>query len=99
VEDHQKVVANLGTLDILQTSRGLNRLIVSLAWYSERCWLQAEGDEDLAWAKYYGPVLIFRQLWENLGVDKQAAQLAQDSRVQFLVEGATFAIAKHGYGM
>ena len=45
----------------------LDRLIASLARYSERCWLEAEGEGYLAWAKCYGPVLIFRRLWEHLG--------------------------------
>ena len=63
----QEVVAALGRLDVLQASGGLDRLIASLARYSERCWLEAEGEGYLAWAKCYGPVLIFRRLWEHLG--------------------------------
>ena len=59
---HQKVVANLGRLDVLQAG-GLDRLIASLVRYSERCWLEAEGEGHLNWAKCYGPVLVFRRLW------------------------------------
>jgi hypothetical protein len=88
VEDHQKVVANLGRLDILQTSGGLGQLISSLAWYAERCCLEAEGQGNLAWAKCYGPVPIFPPLWENLGLDKQVTRLARDNRVEFLVDEA-----------
>lgn len=34
---HQMVVANLCRLDVLQAGDGLDRLIASLAGYSERC--------------------------------------------------------------
>jgi hypothetical protein len=95
---HQKVVASLGRLRILQTSSGLDRVITPLPRYSERCWLEAEGEGNLAWAKCHSPLSVFRRLWENLGLDKQVAQLAKDSRVEFPVDEATFAMAKHGYG-
>ena len=92
---HQKVIASLGRLDILQNSGGIDRLVASLARYSERCWLEAEGEGNLAWAKCYGPVLIFRRLWEDLGLDKQVTRLAQDRQVDSPVEEAAFAMVLH----
>lgn len=91
----QKVVANLGRLDILQVGGGLDRVIASLARYSERCWLEAEGEAQLVWAKCYGPVLIFRRLWEHLGLANQVGQLPAGSRVDFPVEEAVFAMVLH----
>ena len=92
---HQKVVATLGRLDVLQADGGLDRLITSLTRYSERCWLEAEGEGHLIRAKCYGPVLIFRRLWEHLGLAKQVAQLLVGSRVDFPVEGAACAMVLH----
>ena len=62
----QKLICSIGRLDILQTSGGLDRLIASLARHSERCWVEAEAGGLLSWAKSYGPVLVFRRLWEDL---------------------------------
>jgi transposase len=91
----QEIVANLGRLDILQAEGGLERLIASLARYSERCWVEAEREGLLSWDKVYGPVLIFRRLWEHLGLAQQVAHLQTRSEVEFPLDEAAFAMVLH----
>ncbi len=65
----QKVVANLGRIDELQKG-SLDRLIASLAKFSKTKWIQAEADKLMVHsAKEWGLDLIFRHLWEQLGLD------------------------------
>ena len=91
----QGLICSIGRLDILQTSGGLDRLIASLVRHSERCWVEAEAGGLLSWAKTYGPVLVFRRLWEDLGLSKQLGSLQSASAVQFSVDEAAFAMALH----
>jgi hypothetical protein len=88
----QQVVASLGRLDLLQESGGLDRLIASLARFSERCWVEAEAQGSLAWAKLYGPVLVFRWLWERLGLAQQLREAFANTEVQYQGEEAVFAM-------
>ncbi|MCS5696466.1 IS1634 family transposase [Desulfofundulus thermocisternus] len=65
----QKVVANLGRIDELQKG-SLDRLIASLAKFSKTKWIQAEADKLMVHsAREWGLDLIFRHLWEQLGLD------------------------------
>ncbi len=91
----QEIVANLGRLDTLRTEGGLERLIASLARYSERCWIEMEAEGLLSWDKVYGPVLIFHRLWEHLGLAQQVAQLQTKTEVEFPIDEAAFAMVLH----
>lgn len=91
----QELVCSIGRLDILQTSGGLDRLIASLVRHSERCWVEAEAGGLLSWAKTYGPVLVFRRLWEDLGLSGQFELLQSASGVRFSIDEAVFAMALH----
>lgn len=91
----QESVANLGRLDILRAEGGLDKLIASLARYSERCWVEAQGEGFLRWDKAYGPVLVFRRLWEQLELAQQVAGLQEKTGVEFPIEEAVFAMALH----
>jgi hypothetical protein len=92
---HQELVCSLGRLDILQAGGGLDRLIASLTQHSERCWVEAEAGGLLSWDKVYGPVLVFRRLWEELGLAKELVELQKSSQVQFSVDEAAFAMVLH----
>jgi hypothetical protein len=70
----QELVCTLGRLDILQSSGSLDRIIEGLARYSEKQWVQMQALEG-GWQKVYGPVLVFRRLWEQLGIDKLLTDL------------------------
>lgn len=66
----QEFVCTLGRLDVLRAGGGLDRLIEGLARYSERQWIQVQALAG-GWERLYGPVLVFRRLWEHLGLAKQ----------------------------
>ena len=87
-KERQELVAKLGRMDILQENGALDRLIASLSRYSERCWVDMEGEGRLSQGQAYGTVLVLRRLWENLGLDKQLTQLQRKTDVQFSLEEA-----------
>jgi len=92
---HQELICSIGRLDILQGSGGLDRLIASLARRSERCWVEAEAGGLMSWDRVYGPVLVFRRLWEDMGLAKLLAELQRGTEVQFSLDEAAFAMALH----
>ncbi len=91
----QELICSLGRLEILQIGGGLDRLIASLARHSERCWVEAEAGGLMPWNKIYGPVLVFRRLWEELGLARLLGELQTSTEVRFSVEEAAFAMALH----
>lgn len=94
-KERQELVANLGRMDILQGDGALDRLISSLAKYSEKCWVEVEGEGSLSRGQVYGAALVFRRLWEQLGLDKQLSELQGKTEVQFSLEEAAFAMVLH----
>lgn len=93
-KERQELVANLGRLDMVQADGRLDRLLNSLARFSERCWIQAEADPVGPW-RTYGPVLVFRRLWERLGLAEHLHQLQGQTEVRFSLEEAVFAMVLH----
>lgn len=92
---HQELMCSLGRLDIMKDDGSLDSLIASLARHSERCWVD-EGSEGITpWDKVYGPALVFRRLWEELGLAKELARVQGETWVQFPVEEAVFAMVLH----
>ncbi|MDP2952490.1 MAG: IS1634 family transposase, partial [Chloroflexota bacterium] len=71
-----------------------DRLIEGLARYSERQWVQVQALTG-GWDKVYGPVLVFRRLWEHLGLAELMGHLQSQSRVEFSLDEAIFAMALH----
>ena len=90
----QELVCTLGRLDVLQAGGGLDRLIDGLARYSERQWVQVQALAG-GWDRIYGPVLVFRRLWEHLGLAEQMARLQEGTEVQFPIDEAAFAMVLH----
>jgi hypothetical protein len=90
----QELVCTLGRLDILQSDGGLDRLIEGLTRYSEKQWVQMQALEG-GWQKIYGPVLVFRRLWEQLGLDKLLTDLQAGTGIQFSIDEAVFAMVLH----
>ena len=65
----QKVVAYLGRLDDLQREGAIDSLVEGLARYAERAQVMDVAEDLFAHAaKEYGPVLVFKRLWEELGL-------------------------------
>ncbi|OIQ60446.1 hypothetical protein [Neomoorella thermoacetica] len=88
---HQRVVANLGRLEELQAG-SLDRLIEHLARFSQRQWvLEKVRQIEAKRARTWGPVLIFRRLWEELGLAATFKGLLEGTAVEtdFEVSGAT----------
>jgi len=90
----QELVCTLGRLDVLRADGGLDRLIAGLARYSERQWVQMQALTS-GWDKVYGPVLVFRRLWERLGLDEEMHRLQAGTEVKFSVDEAAFAMVLH----
>jgi transposase len=90
----QELVCSLGRLDILQSEGGLDRLIEGLTRYSEKQWVQMQALEG-GWQKIYGPVLVFRRLWEQLELGKLLTNLQADTSIQYSLDEAVFAMVLH----
>lgn len=94
-KERQELVARLGRMDVLQKSGALDRLLSSLARYSEHCWVEAEGEGRLEQGQVYGAVLVFRRLWEQLGLEEKLGQLQAGTEVKFCLDEAAFAMVLH----
>jgi len=90
----QELVCTLGRLDVLQSEGSLDRLIEGLTRYSEKQWVQMQALEG-GWQKVYGPVLVFRKLWEQLGLDKLLTDLQSQMFIQYPLDEAVFAMVLH----
>jgi transposase len=90
----QELICTLGRLDVLQSDGGLDRLIEGLARYSERQWVQLQALAG-GWDKSYGPVLVFRRLWEHLGLAEEMCRLQAGTEVEFPLDEAVFAMVLH----
>lgn len=88
----QKVVANLGRLEELQGGE-LDRLIEALARYSKNQWIKEKAREVAArWAKAWGPALIFRRLWVELGLEAIFRRLLEGTAIETDFDEAVFAM-------
>ena len=90
----QELICTLGRLDVLRADGGLDRLIEGLTRYSERQWVQMQALAG-GWDKVYGPVLVFRRLWERLGLDEEMHRLQAGTEIKFSVDEAVFAMVLH----
>lgn len=90
----QELVCSLGRLDLMLADGSLDRLIDGLTRYSEKQWVQMQALKG-GWQKIYGPVLVFRQLWEQLRLDKLLTDLQAKTAVQFSIDEAVFAMVLH----
>jgi len=91
-QSRQTVICTLGRLDQLREGQ-LDRLIDSLVRYSERKAI-LDGAQGLFadWSKEYGPPLIFRRLWEKVGLGSILANLVSQTKIEFNVAEAVFAM-------
>ncbi len=89
----QKVVAYLGRLDELQREGAIDSLVEGLARYARRTQvLDAAQDFFVHAAKEYGPVLVFKRLWEELGLGEFLAKYVAERGYEFDVVAAIFAM-------
>ncbi|WP_300980592.1 hypothetical protein [Mesotoga sp.] len=70
----QRVLVNLGRVNDLQNSGQIDRLIESLKNFSTKEWIRKEAlnvNQTYLW----GPVVIFEQLWKELGIERVLRRL------------------------
>ncbi|GAW92072.1 hypothetical protein DSY2851, partial [Calderihabitans maritimus] len=85
-------LCTLGRLDELKEGQ-LDRLIESLAKFSEKqAVLQEAQDLFAEWSKDYGPAQVFRRVWEKVGLARILEKFCSESRVEFNVVEAVFAM-------
>ena len=86
----QKVLCNLGRVEDLQNGK-LDDLIRSLAKFSDKLAVVNAAEDLFAdWSKEYGPSMVFRRLWENLGLHEILAQLFDERDLSIDVQEAIF---------
>jgi len=91
------VVANLGRLEQLQ-ERDLDNIIEGLMRYSKKhrakkdCDGLAISGRD---ARTWGPALVFRRLWESMGLSWAINSLVDGSQIEYRVDEAAFAMVLH----
>lgn len=90
---HQRVICNLGRLEELQRGGQLERLTEALSRYTELKLVKNEAakirpGQDKEW----GPALIFRSLWQELGLDSTIDRLVDRSSIEFNIDAALFAM-------
>jgi transposase len=86
---HQRVVANLGRLDLL--SDNLDRLVAALSKYCKETFISAnhlECKQSLAW----GSVLLARHLWHQMALSEMIHTHGQSARLRFDVAETAFVL-------
>lgn len=94
----QRTIANLGRFDHLQKSGKLDALIKSFAKFSEKIAVLSAFREDESlrcWAKEWGNVLVFRRLWEKMGLAKIIKRIQRRKKVEFSLDQALFYTVLH----
>lgn len=86
----QKVLCNLGRVEELQEGK-LDDLIRSLAKFSQNLAVVSAAEDLFAdWSKEYGPTMVFRRLWEKLGLHEIINQLVDETEMSIDVQEAVF---------
>ena len=94
----QKVIANLGRLDILRTTGALDSITTSLAQLSENVAAISSIKEDnqrVEWDKEWGSFLVFRRLWQEMELDQIIRSLKGKTKCAFDVERSIFYTILH----
>lgn len=90
----QRVVGNLGRLDVLLASGSLERMVASLAKHCPGVRvLEAErsGTLEVESDKIWGPVLVFDRLWDELGLKALLRDVGRRRKIEFDFERMIFA--------
>jgi hypothetical protein len=94
----QRTIANLGRFDHLQQSGQLDALLMSLAKFSEKMAVLSAFKQDQSlscWAKEWGNLLVFRRLWEEMGLASIITGIQMRKKVEFALESALFLTVLH----
>jgi len=86
----QKVLCNLGRVEELQEGK-LDNLIRSLAKFSQNLAVVSAAEDLFAeWSREYGPAMVFRKLWESLGLHDIIHSLLDDREITIDIQEAIF---------
>ena len=89
----QITLANLGRLDNINTQRTIDNLIDSLAKFSKkRAILNLSKGLFADWAKLYGPVLVFKSLWQKTGLKRIISEYAKERKFEFDLGSVIFSM-------
>ena len=92
----QRVIGTIGRLDRLKEKDDIDKLIHSLAKYSEKVLLVLSGRSDvIASSKKIGPSLIFERLWQELRIKKVIKKLLVGRKFGFDMERAIYLTVLH----
>ena len=95
-KSHQRVLWTIGRVDRLKEKGTIDKLLRSLAKYSERALLLLSGVSDPnAEVVKIGPGLIFERLWERSGIKEVIKELLEGYKFEFDVERAIFLTVLH----
>lgn len=89
----QRVVSNLGRLDLMKESGEIDGLMLSLQRYSEKFAVlgsHERGETKVMRTASVGPALIFERLWKELGIQASLGKFLVGRKFGFSVERATF---------
>lgn len=94
----QRTIANLGRLDALRETGKLDSIINSLSQFSEKAAVLSalRKDESLkCWVKEWGSYLVFRRLWEQVGLAEVIEGIQKKRNMEFNLEDALFYTVLH----
>ncbi|MGG3898640.1 hypothetical protein ABEU84_18775, partial [Aeribacillus composti] len=87
---------NLGRLEHLLENGSVDNIIEGLAKFSERYFDRIHGQGSsssvsVLWTKEFGPVYLFRKVWEKLGLGRLLRKIMDDSEAASQYDEAIFA--------
>lgn len=92
----QRVISTIGRMDQLSAKGDIEKLIKSLARFSEKVLLAlTDTNQVKAGAKRIGPTLIFERIWQELGIKKVINELLSERKYEFDIERAIFLTVLH----
>lgn len=94
----QRTLATLGRYEDLQQSGKLDALTKSLAKFSKNIAVLSAFREDKSlrcWSKEWGSFLVFRRLWESLGLVEIIERIQRRKKIEFSLEQALFYTVLH----
>lgn len=94
----QRVIANLGRLDVLRATGALDSIATSLAQLSENVAAISgikQDNQRVEWDKEWGSFLVFRQLWQKMELDQIIRSLKGKTKCEFDVERSIFYTVLH----
>ena len=78
----QIIMANLGRVE--EADKIIPDMVEKISRFSKKLRvINLAKDMQNDWVKEYGPVIIFKRVWERLGLDRYFARYLQDRKIEF----------------